>query len=142
MFFLWHTTLKCPFIPQFPQYLLNVKQSFWPWPCLFIYLFYFHFLTVDLELHIYTKNIINSLYSNNIELININSVTEQEMESLSKEFLESMWTNWQTRTHTHTHTHTFVDTLIKETFKGMPPFTCSKFSGIHSIDSTCCGYIL
>ena len=34
------------------------------------------------------------MYSNNIELIDLNSVTEQEMESFPKEFLELMWTNW------------------------------------------------
>ena len=31
-----------------------------------------------------------SLYNNNIELIDVNSVTEKEMQSLPKEFLKSM----------------------------------------------------
>ena len=39
-------------------------------------------------------------------------------------------------------TQTFVHTLIKKTFKGTPPFLCSEFSGVHSINSTCCRYIL
>ena len=32
--------------------------------------------------------------SNNIELINVNSVTEQEMQSFPNEFLKSVLTNW------------------------------------------------
>ena len=39
-------------------------------------------------------------------------------------------------------THTFVHILIKETLKGTPPFLCSEFSGVHSINPTCCRYIL
>ena len=72
------------------------------------------------------------LYSNNIELIDINSVTEQEMQSFANKFFKSMWTNW--------HTHTFVHTLIKEALKGTPPFLCYEFSGVHC--PTCCRYIL
>ena len=51
-----------------------------------------------------------------------------------KEFLESMWTNWQA--------HTFAHILIKETLKGTPPFLYSEFSGVHSIYPTCYRYIL
>ena len=48
-----------------------------------VYLFYFIFtlFTVDLKLLIYTQKSLYSLYSNNIELIDVNSVTEQEMQS-------------------------------------------------------------
>ena len=72
------------------------------------------------------------LYSNNIELIDINSVTEQEMQSFANKFFKSMWTNW--------YTHTFVHTLIKEALKATSPFLCNEFSGVHS--PTCCRYIL
>ena len=57
---------------------------------LFIYLFIFTLFTVDLKLLIYTKKSLYSLYSNNIELIDVNSVTEQGMQSFPKEFLKSM----------------------------------------------------
>ena len=73
---------------------------------LFIYLFiYFIFtlFTVDLKLLIYTKKSLYCLYSNNIELIDVNSVKEREMQSFPKEFLKSMWTSWQTHTHLFTH---------------------------------------
>ena len=70
---------------------------------LFIYLFIFTLFTVDLKLLIYTKKSLCNLYSNNIELIDVTSVTEQEMQSFPKEFLRSMWTNWQTHTHFFTH---------------------------------------
>ena len=56
----------------------------------FIYLFIFTLFTVDLKLLIYTKKSLDSLYSNNIELIHVNSVTEQKMQSFPKEFLKSM----------------------------------------------------
>ena len=69
----------------------------------FVYLFIFTLFTVDLKLLIYTKKSLDSLYSNNIELIHVNSVTEQKMQSFPKEFLKSMWTNWQTHTHLFTH---------------------------------------
>ena len=59
------------------------------WALPFIY-FIFTLFTVDLKLLIYTKKSLYSLYSNNIELIDVNSVTEQEMQSFSKEFLKSM----------------------------------------------------
>ena len=57
-----------------------------------IYLFYFIFtlFTVDLKLLIYTKKSLYSLYSNNIELTDVSSVTEQEMQSFPKKFLKSM----------------------------------------------------
>ena len=57
---------------------------------LFIYLFIFPLFIVDLKLLIYTKIFLYSLYSNNIELIDAISFTEQEMQSFSKEFLKSM----------------------------------------------------
>ena len=57
---------------------------------LFIYLFILTLFTVDLKLLIYTKKSLYSLYSNNIELTDVNSVTEQEMKSFPKEFLKSM----------------------------------------------------
>ena len=47
----------------------------------FIYLFIFILFTVDLKLLIYTKKSYRSLYNNNIELIDVTSVTEEEMES-------------------------------------------------------------
>ena len=40
------------------------------------------------------------------------------------------------------NTHTFVHTLIKATLKGTPPFLCSDVSSVHSINPTCCRYIL
>ena len=57
---------------------------------LFIYLFIFTLFTVDLKLLIYTKKSLYSLYSNNVQLIDVTSVTKQEMQSLPKEFLKSM----------------------------------------------------
>ena len=69
-----------------------------------IYLFIFTLFTVDLKLLIYTqKKSLYSLYSNNIELIDVNSVTEQEMQPFPKESLKSMLTNWHTYTHLFTH---------------------------------------
>ena len=53
-------------------------------------LFIFTLFTVDLKLLIYTKKSLYSLYNNNIELSDVNSVTDQEMESFLKEFLESV----------------------------------------------------
>ena len=72
-----------------------------------IYLFYFIFtlFTVDLKLPIYTKKSLYSLYGNNIELTDVSSVTEQEMQSFPKKFLKSMWTSWQTHTHICSHIH-------------------------------------
>ena len=48
---------------------------------LFIYLFiYFHFIYSWLKItHLHIKKSLYSLYSNNIELIDVNSVTEQDM---------------------------------------------------------------
>ena len=57
---------------------------------LFIYLFIFTLFTVDLKLLIYTKKSLYSICSNNMELIDVSSVTEQEMQSFLKEFLKSM----------------------------------------------------
>ena len=68
-----------------------------------VFLFIFTLFAVDLKLLIYTKKSLYSLYSNNIELIDVNSVTEQEMQFLPKEFLKSTWTNWLTHTHLFTH---------------------------------------
>ena len=70
--------------------------------------FIFTLFTGDLKLLIYTKKSLYSLYSNNIELIDVNSVTEQEMQSFPKESLKSVL-NWET--------HRFVHTFIKETLK-------------------------
>ena len=72
---------------------------------LFIYLFIFTLFTVDLKLLIYTKKSLYSLYSNNIELIDVNSVAEQDMQSFPNQFFKSMWTSWQTHTHICTHIH-------------------------------------
>ena len=55
-----------------------------------LFLFIFTLFTVDLKLLIYTQKSLYSLYSNNIEVIDVNSVTEQEMQSFPKEFLKSM----------------------------------------------------
>ena len=55
-----------------------------PFENLFIYLFVFTLFTADLKLLFYTKKSLYSLYSNNIELIDVNSVTEQEMKSFPK----------------------------------------------------------
>ena len=63
---------------------LSCKKS----DLLFI-LFIFTLFTVDLKLLIY-RHLLYSLYSNNIEVIDVNSVTEQEMLSFPKEFLKSM----------------------------------------------------
>ena len=57
---------------------------------LFIYLFIFTLFTVDLKLLIYTKKSLYSLYSNNIELIDVNSVAEQDMQSFPNQFFKSM----------------------------------------------------
>ena len=58
------------------------------------HLFYFHFIYSWLKItHLHTKKSLYSLYSNNIELIDVNSVTEQEMQSFPKEFLKSVRTS-------------------------------------------------
>ena len=56
----------------------------------YLFIFFFTLFTADLKLLIYTKKSLYSLYSNNIELIDVNSITEQEMQSFLKEFLKSM----------------------------------------------------
>ena len=85
---------------KFPKHV----QPLYQWKAyLFIYLFIFTLFTVDLKLLIYTKKSLYSLYSNNVQLIDVTSVTKQEMQSLPKEFLKSMWTSWQTHTHLFTH---------------------------------------
>ena len=99
-----------------------------------ICLFIFTLFTVDLKLLDYRLKTLFIAATVITELIDVNFVTEQETESFPKEFLESGWTNWQT--------HTFLHTLIKETFKGMPPFLCSEFSGVQCIKRTCYRYIL
>ena len=69
-----------------------------------IFIFIFTLFTVDLKLLIYThKKSLYSLYSNNIELIDVNSVTEQEIQPFPKESLKSMRTDWQTYTYLFTH---------------------------------------
>ena len=73
---------------------------------LFIYLFYFHFIYSWLKItHLHKKKSLYSLYSNNIELVDVSSFTEQEMQSFPNQFFKSMWTSWQTHTHTHICTH-------------------------------------
>ena len=66
---------------------------------LFIFLFiFFHFIYSWLKItHLHTKKSLYSLYSNKIELNDVNSVTEQEMQSFPNQFFKSMWTSWQTR---------------------------------------------
>ena len=75
-----------------------------------------------------------SLCSNNIDLIDVNFVTEQEMQ-----FPESIS---QINVNKLADTHTFVHTFIKAPLQGTPPFLCSEFSGVHCINPTCCRYIL
>ena len=99
----------------------------------FVLFIYFHLLTIDLKLLIYTKKkYLYNFYSKNIELIDVNSVTEQEMQSFPNQFLKSMWTSKQT------HTHRFVHTFIKAPFQGTPPFLWSEFFGVHCINPACC----
>ena len=54
----------------------------------FSYLFIFNLFTVNLSFM--QKKLLYVLYSNIVELIDVNSVTEQEIESFPKEFLGSM----------------------------------------------------
>ena len=113
----------------------------------FSYLFIFNLFTVDLSFM--QKKLLYVLYSNIIELIDVNSVTEQEIESFPKEFLESLSkrSNLSRKNFSNQcdqpgrHTHIF-HTLIKETLRGKPPFLCSEFSGVHCRDPTCCRNIL
>ena len=59
----------------------------------FIYLFIYSLFTVDLKLHLSPpppKKSIYSLYSNNIKLIDVNSVAKQEMVSFPEEYFESV----------------------------------------------------
>ena len=88
---------------KLPLFKLNITFYFKCYPFTIIYLLIFTSFAVDLKLLIYTKKSLYSLYSNNIELIDDYSVTEQEMQSFPKEFLKSMWTSWQTHTHLFTH---------------------------------------
>ena len=75
---------------KLPLFKLNITFYFKCYPFAIIYLFIFTSFAVDLKLLIYTKKSLYSLYSNNIELIDDYSVTEQEMKSFPKEFLKSM----------------------------------------------------
>ena len=84
----------------------------------FIYLFIFTLLTVDLKLLIYTKKPLYSLYSNNIELIDVNFVTEQDMQSFPKEFLKSCQ---QTGRHIHIR-------IYQRNTQRKIPFLCCEFS--------------
>ena len=86
-----------PFKNDEKCFVFHLKSSF----CLFIY-FYFIYSWLKIT-HLHKKKSLYSLYSNNIELTDVNSVTEQKMQSFPKEFLKSMWTNWQTHTHLFTH---------------------------------------
>ena len=88
---------------KLPLFKLNITFYFKCYPFTIIYLLIFTSFAVDLKLLIYTKKSLYSLYSNNIELIDDYSVTEQEMQSFPKEFLKSMWTSWETHTHLFTH---------------------------------------
>ena len=76
-----------------------------------------------------------SLYSKNIELIDVNSVTEQEMNLSQKNFSNQC-------EQTGRHTHMFHTSIKKKTLKGTPTFLCNEFSGVQFISSTCCRYIL
>ena len=106
----------------------------WSWSKMGIvfYLFYFHFIYSWLKITLYTQKSLYSLYSNNIELIEVNSVTEQEMQSFPKEFLKSMWT-WKMNVKL-ADIHAFVHTFIKEILKEAPPFLCIEFSGVHCVN--------
>ena len=69
----------------------------------FILFIYFHFIYSWLKItHLHTKKSLYSLYSNNIELTDVNSVTEQVMQSFPNQFLKSFE---QADRHTHTHSH-------------------------------------
>ena len=56
----------------------------------YLFIIYFHVIYSLLSITRLHKKSLYSLYSNIMELIDVNSVTEQEMESFLKEFLKSM----------------------------------------------------
>ena len=67
-----------------------------------IYFIYFHFIYSWLKItRLHKKKSLYSLYSNNIELIDVNSVTEQEMQSFPNQFFKSMWINVYTHSSKH-----------------------------------------
>ena len=83
--------------------------------CIYIYVYLFYLFIYLLFIYRWLKiafipsppkKSIYSLYSNNIKLIDVNSVAKQEMVSFPEEYFESVWTSWQTHTHTQTQTYT------------------------------------
>ena len=93
-------------------------------------------LNVDLKLHFLQKKKSSySLCNNRIELIDVNSATEEEMESFLRQFLLINASKFVA-------TYIFVHTLIKETLKGTASFLCSEFSGVNPTNPTPCRYIL
>ena len=98
-------------MPFFLPWRFHLQENVWDRNCnwmnihvLFICLFfvsfiYFYFIYSWLKItHFHKKNLCN-----NIELIDVNSDTEQETQSFPKEFPKLMWTNWQTQTHLFAH---------------------------------------
>ena len=100
-----NTTLhRRPPVAAFEKYSSKLSCIYkWLKTC-FISSFSFIYSWLEI-IDLHTKKSLNNLYSNRIGLIGVNSVAEQGMKSFPKEFLELMWTNWNTHTHTHTHTH-------------------------------------
>ena len=69
----------------------------------YLFFFYFHFIYSWLKItHLHKKNlcIASTIIT---ELIGINSVTEQEMQSFPNQVLKSMWTCWHTHTYLYPH---------------------------------------
>ena len=117
------------FLSSFKWCFFNYAKTSWN---LLFYLFISLYL-LSIWNYLFTQKVHYIASTVTTEITDVNSITEQKIESLSKTYLESMWTKWQI--------HTFDYTLIKETLKGTPLFKCSDFSGVHCINHTC-RYIL
>ena len=87
---------------QTPSNLISLTILVTVRPSTFFQFICFYFIYIWLKItHLHKKNICIATVIT--ELIDVNSVTEQEMQSFPNQFLKSMWTSWQTHTHLYTH---------------------------------------
>ena len=85
---------------QTPSNLISLTILVTVRPSTFFQFICFYFIYIWLKItHLHKKNICIATVIT--ELIDVNSVTEQEMQSFPNQFLKSIWTSWQTHTQTH-----------------------------------------
>ena len=94
--FITKTAVKFTLTHEYKFVVILVNITAWYWHefspiCVLNYIFQeiFHNLVKKNK-----TSVSDAITRPNIELIDVNSVTEQEMEPFPKEILESMWTNW------------------------------------------------